>query len=487
MRQLSGVDWSMVGIDSPSAHNAIGIYGIYDPSTRPHDGAITFEEVVEYIRARLHTSETYRERLVEVPFGLDRPYWVRDENFDIEYHIRHLSLPKPGTWRQLCDQLGRIHSRPLDLSRPPWEIYIIEGIDAVEDLPEGCFGILVRVHHAAVDGVAGIEMVTTMHTLEPDGEAPPVPDHYSWEPDRIPSRETLITRAAINGVARPAGVLKLLRKSGEQFVQKRREDLGPAPTKLPTMLEPTRFNQKVSPHRVLGMHGRPIETLKEIRSAMPEAKINDIAVAVIGGALRSYLESKDELPAKTMIGMMPISIRPTMAQTAADQIGEVKTADEGGNQFALARIPLATDTDDPWERLARILEMTRHIKQSSGASPARSLQSASEEAFGGLLGMAQRTGVRALLNQGRTAVTHTLVSNVPGPQVPLYFAGAQYVGGAGMGPVLDGMGMNTGIGSISGRILWAFTADRDALPDPHFYEDCLSNSVDELLVASKKR
>nr|WHV03891.1 putative wax ester synthase/acyl-CoA:diacylglycerol acyltransferase [uncultured bacterium] len=475
----------MVTVDSPTAHNAIGIFGIYDPSTRPQGGTVTYDEVLDYIGARLHTAESYRERLIHVPFGLDRPYWIRDADFDLEYHIRHLSLPRPGSWRQLCDQLGRIHSRPLDLTRPPWEIYIIDGIDAVDDMPEGCFGILVRVHHAAVDGVAGVEMVTTMHTFDPAGAAPPVPADYSWEPDSVPSADELLRRAALNGITRPTGMFKMVRNVAEQFIERQRENLGPAPAQLPTMLTATRFNQRVSPHRVVGMHGRSIETLKQIRRAMPEAKINDIGVAVIGGALRAYLESKDELPDESMIGMMPISVRPTMAQTASQEIGEVRSADKGGNQFALARIPLATDTADPWERLGRIAAMTSHIKQSSGAAPARALLEMSEEAFGGMLGSVQRTGIRALTSRGRTAVVHTLVSNVPGPPVPLYFSGAKYVGGLGMGPVMDGMGMNTGIGSIDGRLIWAFTADRNALPDPEFYEGCLSDAVDELLEASK--
>ena len=157
MRQLSSADWSMVSLDSPTAHNTIGIVGIYEPAPGT-GGPPTYDEVLRYVEARLHVAESFRERMVNVPFGVDRPYWVRDGAFDLEYHVREIALPKPGSWRQLCTQIARIHARPLDLTRPPWELYVIDGLDDAGHVPPGSFAMFLRVHHAAIDGVAGAEI-----------------------------------------------------------------------------------------------------------------------------------------------------------------------------------------------------------------------------------------------------------------------------------------------------------------------------------------
>ena len=150
MRQLSGSDWTMVSLDLPRAHNTIGMVGIYDTSSRP-GGPPTEDEVLEYIDARLHVAESFRERMVDVPFGLDRPWWIRDGGFDLEYHVRHIALPRPGSWRQFCTQIARIHARPLDLSRPPWELYLIDGLDGIDHVPKDAIATFLRVHHAAID------------------------------------------------------------------------------------------------------------------------------------------------------------------------------------------------------------------------------------------------------------------------------------------------------------------------------------------------
>lgn len=481
MRQLSTSDWTMVAIDTPQAHNTIGIVGIYDTSTR--DGEPTYDEVLEYIGARLHVAESFREKIRYVPLGLDRPYWIRDGDFDLEYHVRHIALPRPGSWRQFCTQIARIHARPLDLTRPPWELYLIDGLDGIGHVPEGAIAVMLRIHHAAIDAVAGAEILTAIHTGEPDGAPPPVPDDYDWEPDPDPGDLDLLGRAALHGASRPVGVYKAFRNLAPQIPMLVRDNRNPevtSPASLPTA---TRFNQKVGPHRVFGTSYSTIDAMKEIRKGMPEAKINDIGLAVVGGAMRAYLLDKDELPEDSLVAMMPISIRPTKTRSTT-----VGTADSSsttaGNQFSIAPITMATDEADPFDRLARIVASTAHVKES-GAHPVRLLMEMAEEAIGGLMGTVQRTAVRALSRRGRSMSVHTLVSNVPGPLTPMYFCGAKMVDTTGLGPVLDGMALNNGIGSYGDRITFCFTADRDAMPDPEFYEDCLAGAVDELLAASK--
>ncbi len=484
MRQLTSTDWAMLSIDTPIAHNAIGIVGIYDPSTRP-DGPVTYEEVLGYIGQRLHVAESFRERLVSVPFGLDRPWWVRDEGFDIEYHVRHVSLPRPGTWRQFCTQVARIHSRPIDLHRPPWELYLIEGLDAFDHIPEGAFSAFLRVHHAALDGVAGAEILTAIHTNEPNGAPPPPAEGYHWEPDRVPSDADLLRRAALSGLTRPLGVAKLLRPTLQQLPAIVRDGRNPEVTSPASLPAATRFSGLASPHRVIGAAFTRLDELKKVRTTMPEAKINDIGLAVVGGAMRSYLVDKGELPDDSLVAMMPISIRPTLVQQSK-AIGPTEQASIGGNQFSIAPITMATDEEDPRDRLTRIIRSTAHVKES-GAHPVRALMEMSEQALGGLMGTVQRAGVRALSRRGRTMAVHTLVSNVPGPLTPVYFCGARAVDTTGLGPVLDGMLLNNGIGSYDGRVTFCFTSDRGAMPDPEFYEACLSEAVDDLVAATSAK
>jgi WS/DGAT/MGAT family acyltransferase len=476
MRQLSTADWTMVALDTPTAHNTIGIVGIYDPSTRS-GGPLTYEEVLPYIEARLHVAESFRERMVHVPLGLDRPWWIRDGSFDLEHHVRHVALPRPGTWRQLCTQIARIHARPLDLSRPPWELYLIDGLDGVDHVPEGSFATFLRIHHAAIDGVAGAEILTAIHTHEPDGTPPPPPEGWSWEPDDVPSGADLLRRAALHGVTRPVGVLRQARRAIGQLPALRADSRNPDVTSPTSLPKATRFNQPVGPHRVFGTAYTSLDVLKEIRTAMPEAKINDIGLAVVGGAIRSYLLEKDELPDEAMMAMMPISVRSKRATAGG-------TA--AGNEYAIAPITMATDEADPLARLARIVASTAHVKDS-GAHPVRALMEMSEEALGGLIGTVQRSALRVLIRRGRTFAAHTLVSNVPGPATAMYFCGAKMVDTSGLGPVLDGMGLNNGIGSYGGRVTFCFTADRDAMPDPELYEQCLADSVEELLAAARDR
>ncbi len=282
--------------------------------------------------------------------------------------------------------------------------------------------------------------------------------------------------------------MNAFRNAAMQVPMLARDSRNPEVTSPASLPQGTRFNQPVGPHRVVGTSYTTIDTLKGIRKGMPEAKINDIGVAVIGGAMRTYLLDKDELPTESLLAMMPISIRPTMTQKADASLptgsADSKSAATAGNQFALAPITLATDEADPFERLRRIVTSTSHVKES-GAYPVRSLMAMTEEALGGLSGTVQRTAVRALSRRGRTLAVHTLVSNVPGPLHPMYFCGAKMVDLTGLGPVLDGMALNNGIGSYGDRVIFCFTADRDALPDPEFYEDCIAGAIDDLVAAAK--
>ena len=174
MRQLSGQDASFIYSERPHAPTHITSISVYDPSTAP-GGAVTFKGILAHLEARLHLARAFRQKVVRVPLDLDHPYWVEDSEFDLEYHVRHIALPKPGDWRQFCIQAARLHARPLDLSKPLWELYVIEGLDNVEDVPPGAFAFVLKIHHAAVDGKSGVEMITAIHSQTPEVVDPPPP------------------------------------------------------------------------------------------------------------------------------------------------------------------------------------------------------------------------------------------------------------------------------------------------------------------------
>ena len=185
VQQLSWTDDMMLRAERPETPMQIQMLLIYDPATAP-GGRVTYKGILEEIDARLHLAPTFRRRLTELPGGLHMPYWVDDPDFDLEYHVRHIALPQPGDWRQLCIQIARIHARQIDLRRPPWEMTVIEGLNSVPGVPQGAFAIGLKLHHSVVDGMESVELMAAMHDLTPDGPRPNPPE-TPWEPGPLPS------------------------------------------------------------------------------------------------------------------------------------------------------------------------------------------------------------------------------------------------------------------------------------------------------------
>ena len=480
MRQLSGTDTLMLMTDRPHAQNMICGLSIYDPSTAPGK-SVTFDDIVALVASRLDVSDSFRETLVSVPFGLDRPWWMKDSNFDLEYHIRHIALPAPGNWRQLCTLVSRLGARPIDLSRPPWEFYVIEGLDAIDGVPTGSFALMTKLHHAAVDGVSGTEMMTAIHDHSP--EPVPVQPSPPWAAEDRPSDLSLLSRAAAHALTRPVAFAGFVVPAVRQIPGALRGGGARSPGSSPAMPAATRFNAAVSAHRSWGERQFTLAELKTIRGAVVGAKVNDVAIALVGGAMRRYLADKGELPQESLVAVMPISVRPTTVQERRPD--EVE-ASAGGNRFAMTTVTMATDVDDPLERVAMIAAVTSTAKLNSAVG-AQTLSQMSELVPGGLMGSVQRAVTRTVNRRGRAMGAHTLVTNVPGSQTPLYLCGARAVVMTGMPPIVDGMGLVNGVGSYNGNVNVCFTADREMMPDPEFYEDCLQASFDELYDAAVTR
>jgi diacylglycerol O-acyltransferase / wax synthase len=469
MEQLSGQDASFVYLETPTTPMHIGSVGIYDPSTAPN-GFVRFKDILRHVESRLDKARSFRQKLVRVPFDLDHPYWVEDANFDIEYHIRHMALPKPGDWRQLCIQVARLQARPMDLSRPLWEFNIIEGLDNIPGIPKGSFALMAKVHHAAIDGMSGVELSAAVHDIEPKAVEENVKS--DWKPESDPALGEMLFRTWLNSVKQPVQFAKTLANTIPGVARLGKEIAGgDVSLKNAKMAPQTKLNGKVSSHRVWDGAVFQLADIRVIKHRLEGATVNDVILAIIGGGLRKYLRQHDDLPKQSLSAMAPISVR---AEGEKDALGNLVSA---------MVVPLGTHIEDPAERLRFIHKETRNSKAMTNAVGARTLTDYSQFMPAALAGLAARLYTRLGVSNLHSPVFNVVATNVPGPRVPLYFAGAKMVRMMGTGPVFDGMGMINAIYSYGSDIAIAFTADRDMVPDPAVYAAALQEAFDELLKA----
>ncbi len=432
--------------------------------------------MVENLARRVPLVPLLRLKLARVPFDLDAPYWIEDGDFDFDYHVRRIRLPEPGSWRQYTTLLGDLHSQPLDLTRPLWECYVIEGLNDVEDLPSRSFALLFKIHHAAIDGKTGVELMNVLHDRSPD--APPPPPDTAWDPPPPPSSAELLRRTAVTFVRSPARVARLVGRAAPGLARARSQVRAGA-VQRPTRGAPrTRFNRAVSAGRVTDACRLRLGDLKRIKAAVPGATINDVVLAVFAGALREYLASKGELPSEPLVAIMPISVRREDERAAI------------GNRLATTTVTLATDVEDPFDRLRTIHDSAVNAKAYAAAVDARALSELSDLMPGALLGLAYRA-VGRLAHTGFfdhvRPLANTTISNTPGPTEPLYFDGARLVSYAGMGPIYDGGGLILGPTSYCDEFTFTFTSCPEMMPDREWFVACIRTSFDDLLAAATSR
>jgi len=480
VQQLSWTDDMMLRAEGPATPLQIQLLLIYDPSTAP-GGKVTFEGILEELDARLHLADVFRRRLTDLPGGLHiphMPYWVDDPDFDLEYHVRHIGLPQPGDWRQLCIQIARLHARQIDLRRPPWEITVIEGLNSVPEVPKGSFAMALKLHHCAVDGMASVQMIAALHDLAADSPRPAGPDS-PWRPGALPTTANLLSHTAINAALYPLRAGLVLASNAPKIVR----GLAGLPGKLvggvasrvaggslPSFPPKTRFNQTVSPHRVFEARFHDLADFKRIKASVPGSTVNDVALAYVGGALREYLDGHGELPDEPLVAVCPISIR------------DAGNKGSGGNMLFGRLQTLGTDIADPLERLAMIAEATAPSRAGSDQSTRTQLIELVGIVPTSLLGMTAKAA--SVLPFSGPTVANTTVTNVPGPTEPLFFSGARLVRVAGLGPLVAGLNLIHVVASYNGILSISATADRNALPDPAMYAECMQKAFQELLAGA---
>lgn len=442
---------------------------IYDPSTAP-SGIVRFKEVLATFDSRLERAGIFHRKILELPFSLDHPYWVDDENFDIEYHVRHIALPKPGDWRQLMIQVSRLQSRELDKSRPLWETYVIEGLDNVGRLPKGCFAVFMKMHHSTIDGVSGAALQAAIHDLEPRQASaadyePGIRNYAEGEP----SMAALLARAPFSNLKKTAKLFMGIGTAIPKLIKAQMATRGEASEEIPS----TVFNRgRVSANRVIDGCMFDLKEVKAIARSQPDTKVNDVALAIVSGALRRYLSEKDDLPLESLVVACPLNVRSDDSVDSDNMVSAMNTS-------------LCTDIPDPKKRLRAIVEGTRKAKEYTETLGADTLTMIPLN-LPAFVARSLVPPMMSLATRFDAVPYNTMVSNVAGFQKPLYFCGAKMIALYGMGPAVDKAGLFHTVFSYDGKITVTFTACRDMLPDPEFYAKCIRDSYDELKKAVLK-
>lgn len=468
MQQLSGLDSSFLYLETGTTPMHIGSLSIYDQSTAP-GGHVTFKSILEFFEKRLHKSRAFRQRLVRVPLAMDHPYWIEDPEFDLEFHVRHIALPKPGDWRQLCIQTSRLHARPLDMNKPLWEAYVIEGLDNVRGVPKGSFALVLKIHHAAIDGVSGAEMAGAIHDLSPDSDVEPPIDE--WQPERRPTGLELLSRSVATNVVKPVKFGRLLFRSAPALARVA-GGLASKQLKLTTGVPRTRFNGMVKPNRVFDGRKFDLSEIKAIKDSQSGTTVNDVVVSVCGGAMRKYLEAKNELPERSMVAMAPMSAR------SAEQRAT------GGNLVTAMSLPVRSDIPDALDRLLAVHEESNQAKRLTHTMGPDLAANAAEFLPSTVSGLIARTIGGSGLADRMPPVFNTVITNVPGVNVPLYSMGSRMVSSYGLGPLYHGLGLFQPVLSYNNTMTISAVSDREMMPDPSFYMECLMASYNELKQAT---
>ena len=456
--RLSGLDSSFLHVERDTAHMHVASCAVFEGP------APAYDDLLEQIVSRLHLVPRYRQRLAFVPFGQGRPVWIDDPHFNPGYHVRHTALPRPGGDEELKRLAGRVFSQALDRARPLWELWLVEG------LADGRFALLSKTHHALVDGVSGVDIATVLFDSSPD-PIPVAPPEHAWIPRPVPSGAQLLADAMLERATVPSEIAGGVRAvlSGPRQVASRLADalvglgamtwagLQPAP--------PSIFNVRIGPHRRFTWVQGELADFRRIKDTLG-GTVNDVVLAVVAGALGRYMRlhgySTNGVALKAMV---PVSVRADIQRGAL------------GNRVAAMWAPLPVGIIDPAERLHEITRAMEGIKQSGQAVGAQVLTQLSGFAPPTIMAQAARL-------QARQRLFNLVVTNVPGPQFPLYMLGRQLDALFPMVPLAENTALGIALISYNGQLNFGLTADYDALADVETLAEEIRQSLDELLGAA---
>jgi diacylglycerol O-acyltransferase / wax synthase len=446
MERLSGLDASFLYLETPAQLMHVCGVILLDPSTMPE--GYSFDALQAGIDDNVRDVPEFTRKLRRVPLDLDHPVWVQDKHFDIERHVHRLALPKPGGYKELTEIAGRLAGLPLDRSRPLWEMWVIE--EYVDEEGRELVAIFSKMHHATVDGVSGANLISHLCSTEPD--APPLALTEVTPFGHEPTRPELLGRGVVTTFTRPLTIPKALVPAVRGIAQTVGRARAGTAMAAPLTAPRTSFNGTITGHRTVGLVDMSLEDIKQVKTATG-ATVNDVVLAVAGGALRAYLEDRDELPESSLLATVPMSVR------------ETSKRETGANKVSALFTRLGTDVEDPLERLEELARTNRHAKDHAQAISADSLQDWAEFAAPRTFGLAVRAYAGLRLAEKHPVVHNLVISNVPGPPIPLYFMGAEILALVPLGPVFHGAGLNITVMSNNGKMHVGIIACRESMPD----------------------
>jgi diacylglycerol O-acyltransferase len=463
--RMTALDASFLFMETPSTPMHAGGVAIFTP---PPDG-FDHERLVRLIKQRIPYVPRYRQRVRDVPFGIARPVWVDDERFDVTYHVRRSALPKPGSREQLNELVARLMSRPLDRSRPLWEMYLVEG------LADGNFAIVSKSHQALVDGLSAVDIAQVM--LDPTEETPDAPGD-SWRPRREPTDVELLSQAFTEITTRPAAAVDAIKDTAAD-VSKAAASVGERAAGMvsaalaiarPPVTSP--LNVPIGEQRRFATVDLSLADLKGVRRVLG-GTVNDTILAVIAGALRSWLQARGVPVAQGDVvkAMLPISIA----------VPAVTSGHAGGNRVSATLVSLPVGEGDPAVRLQQISYQLAELEEGS--------QFVGADAIVNIAGFGPPT-LHALGSRVGATMSNRLynlvITNVPGPQRPLYAAGSRLRAAYPVVPLTQNQALSIGLISYDGGVYFGLYADRDALPDLEVLASCIQDSADELVARSEQ-
>ncbi len=456
--RLSTLDVSFLYMETPTTAMHVGGVATFQPP----EGGFDYDRLVQLIGQRISLVPRYRQKVHMVPGRIANPVWVDDEDFDLAYHVRRSALPKPGNPGQLRDLVGRLQSRQLDRNRPLWEIYLVEGLEG------GQVAVVTKTHHAMVDGVSAVDIGTVILDVTPEPREVPPDD---WTPRPVPSQLSLVTGAVSDLVRSPAGAVDSVRSAVTDARATVGKVAGLASSVLASATSMARsapgspLNVPIGASRRFGMAATDLDDYKQVRKAHG-GTINDVVLATVAGALRTWLLTRGEsvVPTSVIRAMVPVSVR------ADDQKGQL------GNRVSSYFVDLPVGEGNAVMRLHQVSYAMRGHKESGEAVGADALVQ--------LSGFAPPT-IHALGARVASGFTKRLfnlvVTNVPGPQFPLYAAGARMLSMYPVVPLAKGQAVSVGLTSYDGGVYYGLNADRDAMPDIDVLAACIEESLAELV------
>ena len=491
MKQLTGLDSAFLQLETASQFGHVSGLSIFSkPDVPDYDPYLAWRTQLE---ERLHLLEPLRRRLVEVPLGLDHPFWIDDPDFHLDFHVRHTAIPPPGNLDQLAAVVARIVGRPLDRTRPLWLSYVIEG------LADDRFAVLTVFHHATVDGASGVELLTIMLDEEPDGGAVDAPAE-AWHGEPKPGDLELLARTALGLPRKPARAVMLAARTAGEIGSATRNPVlvaaanqvrhglrGPlgsvlnlgrdrgddrdTHSTLPSLRPPrTPFNAPITPHRRLALGSASFDDVRRIKTAFG-VTVNDVVMAVCSGGLRHWLIAHDALPEEPLVGLVPVSIR----------TGE--ESDRWTNRVSMLTTVLPTDEEDPVARLHAVHAAMRSSKDLFRALPAERLTDFAEFPPPAVFARAMRLSARLHLGS-RLTPGNVVISNVPGARTPLYAAGARLEHYYPISVIMEGQGLNITVQSYLDRLDFGLICCPDLVPDVQGMLDAILEDIDALKAAA---